>query len=508
MKPNCKLKFFLISFVFIILLGVSQDESGRASEIIPVMKFKDADIKIVMQSIAQKAEKNGEKINIVVSPGVEGLVSVNLENVDWFTALEAVLRPYDYTYEWIGENILLIDSYENIKEREAQAKERQEVEPARTKVFKLNYIDAGDAKKAIEPLLSGIGRVTILELTGKSGWEFGAEASKAKREAKEIQSRTKIIIVSDVAKKLAEVESFLAQIDVMPMQVLIKTRIMEVNRDFLEDIGFDWGTGRDGASSTDLNFQKFNDANTQQGAGHFLSDQITPAAFNPLEDTGTALTTTNTGLKLAFRKIAGTEFEIILHALEEDSHTNTLSAPAILTLDNQPASILVGEKFPIIKTETSTETSQITGGSLDYYQDIGIQLNVVPQISGPESDFINMIIHPVVSAQSSTVSVTDQAGTVLVSYPLLTIREAETQVMLQDGETIVIGGLIKDVKQKQEIGIPVLGDIPLVGWMFKRYTENITKVDLLIFITASIVKPGELIPEEVFQVSKSSPKAK
>lgn len=145
---------------------------------------------------------------------------------------------------------------------------------------------------------------------------------------------------------------------------------------------------------------------------------------------------------------------------------------------------------------------------MDYYQDIGIQLNVVPQICGPKSEFINMIIHPVVSAQQSTVSVTDQIGTVLVSYPLLSTREAETQVMVENGETIVIGGLIKDVKQKEEIGIPILKDIPLVGWMFKRYTEDIEKIDLLIFITATIVKPGELLPDEIFELSKAKSEEK
>ena len=143
-------KFFLsvlLCFAFATIFVYAQDD------VIPVIKFKDADIKVVLQSIAQKAFKDGEKVNIVVSPVVEGLVSVNLENVNWFSAMEAVLRPYDYSYEWVGDTILLVDTLEKIRERETEAKEREVVEPARTKVFKLKYIDAGDAKAAIEPLL-------------------------------------------------------------------------------------------------------------------------------------------------------------------------------------------------------------------------------------------------------------------------------------------------------------------------------------------------------------------
>ncbi|MBU1366707.1 MAG: type II and III secretion system protein, partial [Candidatus Omnitrophica bacterium] len=145
----------------------------------------------------------------------------------------------------------------------------------------------------------------------------------------------------------------------------------------------------------------------------------------------------------------------------------------------------------------STETSQVTGGSLDYYQDIGIQLNVVPQISGENSEFINMIIHPAVTSTSSSVEVTASNGnTAIVTYPIINSREAETQVMVKDNETIVIGGLLKDVKTKQEIGVPILKDLPVLGWFFRRNTYDTGKIDLLIFITAKIVKPGEAVTKE------------
>jgi general secretion pathway protein D len=267
---------------------------------------------------------------------------------------------------------------------------------------------------------------------------------------------------------------------------------MEVDRTLLRDIGFDWGTGSSGASSTTLTNIKINDKGTKTIGGHVL-ENVTPSIY----PTGTSITSSNTGLKLDFKLLNGSQFEVILHALEDDVRTNTLSAPSLLTLNNQEATILVGTKYPIIKTEVSTQTGQITGGSLDRYQDIGIQLNVVPQICGDKDEFINMIIHPIVSSKSGDLSVKATAtDTPIVSYPIIEAREAETQIIIKDGETIVMGGLLKDVKKKETTGVPVLGKLPLLGWIFQREVYYVDKIDLLIFITAKVVKSGdEVLPD-------------
>ncbi|MDP2923396.1 MAG: hypothetical protein Q8O30_06735 [Candidatus Omnitrophota bacterium] len=475
----------LLSFVFCPLAVIyAQDD------VIPVVKFKDADIKIVLQSIAQKAIKDGKKVNIVVSPKVEGLVNVDLEAVDWQTALKGVLSAYGYSYKWVGDNIILVATVEEIKEKDIQDKERQEIEVPRIKVFKLIFIDANDAKIAIQSLLSPLGKATVLESTGQAGWEFGEDLTKRKRSKEGQVSRTKTLVVSDTSKSLEEVEKLLKEIDKEPKQILIKARIMEVDRTLLRDIGFDFGTGSGGASSTTLTDIKFNARGNQTVGAHVL-ENTTPTIY----PSGTSITTSNTGLKFDFKLLTGSQFEVIMHALEDDMKTNVLSAPVILTLNNQEASILVGTKYPIIKTEISTQTGQVTGGSLDRYQDIGIQLNVVPQICGDADEYVNMIIHPIVSSKTGDLSVkASTSDTAIVSYPIIDAREAETQIILRDGETIVMGGLLKDVKKKERTGVPVLGKLPVLGWLFQRdifYTE---KVDLLIFITANIVKPGKALP--------------
>lgn len=483
---------FSLAFLIVASAAFAQEE------IIPNIRFKDADIKVVLQSIAQKAIKNGNKINIVISPQVEGLVSVNLENIDWQTALKAVLNAYGYSYRWIGDNIILVATGDEIKNRDIQEKERQEVEVPTLKVFKLKYLDANDAKKSIQSLLSPAGRISVLESTGQAGWEFGDDVAKRKRAQEGQVSRTKIMVISDISKNLDEVEKLLKELDVMPKQVMIKVKIMEINRDLLRDIGFSWGTGATGASAADFTFSQLNlDANGQRTlGGHGLSDQ-TPSNFVPKQ---TNINANNTGLKLDFKNLTGAQFEVVMHALEENVKTNTLSSPNILTLNNQEASIMVGTKFPIIKTQVSEQSSQIIGGSLEKYQDIGIQLNVVPQICGEMDDFINMIIHPVVSSQNGTTKI--QSGTtVLAEYPIILTREAQTQVVVKDGDTIVLGGLLKDVRSKSRIGVPVLKDLPLIGWAFGRDTYDLEKIDLLIFLTVHVLKPGEAVSQEVVNPS-------
>jgi type II secretory pathway component GspD/PulD (secretin) len=138
--------------------------------------------------------------------------------------------------------------------------------------------------------------------------------------------------------------------------------------------------------------------------------------------------------------------------------------------------------------------------TLDYYQEIGIRLNVVPQVS--EGGYINMIIHPSITSSASNVSAVSISGnlTATTNYPIIDVREAQTQIMMRDGETVVIGGLLKDVKSKSIIGVPFLSKIPFIGALFRRETIDTAKIDLLIFITARVMKEDEFSPDEIKKI--------
>ncbi len=462
--------------------------------------FKDADILDVLSILSQKSG-----INIVPDGDVKGTVTVKLDNVTWERALDVILRIEGLAYEKDGD-IIMVSTLEGLTAKHKLERGLQDIQPVVTRVLKLKFLDAQDAKKLIEPQLSPQGKISILETTGQKGWTFSGSSSEStleKRERTERQNtRSKVLVVTDVPFYVEKIEKILTQIDEKPRQVLIEAKIMEVNRDVLSDLGVDWGTGTAGAeSATGFHNQGVTHVHESPGivsnlidaGGHVLTTSpgstVNPSVFNP-EATG--LSTANSGLNFVLRRLNWFQFEMIVKALEEDVRTNTLSAPRIVTLSGQEASILVGTKYPILSTQVSGTDATTTTTTLDYYENIGIQLNVVPQISGDK--YIDMIVHPVVSERTTTIG-TNQ-------YPVLNIRETETQIVMEDNETIVIGGLLKDVKAKSKIGIPILSKIPILGMLMTRETTDTEKVDLLIFIHARILTPGEFTEEQMQKLMK------
>jgi len=379
------------------------------------LDFKEADIRNVLKIISYKAG-----VNIVTTPEVIGNVSIRLVDVPWEKALDVILKTYGFGYEKQG-NIITVAPIDKLTAQKKQEVELAQVQPTVTEVFNLKYIDALDAKKALDPQLSPRGKITVLEMTGQAGWEFGgSEMGKRKRVTEERMTRSKVLIISDISPALDKLKAVVALIDVIPQQVLIETRIMEVSRDRLKDIGFDWGTGQDGATSSTMVATPATRKGTvtlSQVAGHVLGAQVTPSVFSPL---ATSISPDNSGLKILFQKLTGSQFEVMLHALEEDVNTNTLSAPRIMALNNQEAAILVGQRYPILKQDTtsSSASATVTTVSLDYYQDIGIQLNVVPQIG--MNNYINMVVHPAVTSFSQFLG---GNNTTIARYPIIDTRK-------------------------------------------------------------------------------------
>lgn len=466
----------------LVIEALAQEQGETEEADLPTgnitLDFKEADIQNVLKIISYKAG-----VNIVTTPEVMGAITIRLVDVPWEKALDVILKTHGYGYDRVG-NIITVAPIDKLTEQKQKEVQLAQVQPTVTEVFHLKYLDAQDAKNALEPQLSPRGKITILAMTGQAGWEFGtAELAKRKRLSEERMSRSKILIVSDIPPVLDKIKEVIAAIDKKPQQILIETKLVEVNNDFLRDIGFDWGTGQDGVTSMSDQAVNKKDGTPQStiGVQGLSTSSITPSI---LSAAGTGVAPGTAGLEFVFSKLTGTQFETILTALEEDVDTNTLSAPSIVALNNQEATILVGTKYPILKTEESTQSQYTVSKSLDYYQDIGVQLNVVPQVS--DEKYINMIVHPAVTSTTSGVGDTNTTF-----YPIIDTREAETRILLTSGETIVIGGLLKDVKSKSVIGIPLLKDIPYLGKFFRRDTEDTQKIDLLIFITAKILEEGE-----------------
>ncbi|MFN7169981.1 MAG: secretin and TonB N-terminal domain-containing protein, partial [Candidatus Omnitrophota bacterium] len=460
------------------------------------MTFKDADLLTVLELLGRKGG-----VNIIAGKEVSGTVTVKLVDVPWEKALKAILKINNLGYEREG-NIITVITQEKLASRSKSESEISEVQPIVTEIFHLKNLDANDAKNAIAPQLSSRGKISVVAIKGQRGWIFGTESSLEKRaRAKtEMEGKAKILIVSDIPPVIERVKDIIKAIDVPPRQVMIEAKILEVNHDRLKDLGLDWGTGMEGAEGKSLSFIELeretgkNPPKTHSElAGKQLGSLTKPSTFEP-KATLSGTSPFDAGLTIAYKRLTGFQFEAILHALSEDVTANLLSAPRVLTLDNQEATILVGTNSPILSTNVSGETTTTVTTPLDYFQEVGIQLNVVPQIVS--DGYINMIVHPAVTSITDYVEAKSSTGQTLSSYPVITTREAETQVLIKSGETIAIGGLLKDVKKESKVGVPLLKEIPLLGLLFQRKTTDIEKIDLLIFLRAFIVESPQLTEEE------------
>ena len=329
------------------------DASGNVT-----LDFKDADIKNVLRILSYKGG-----VNIVAGKGVEGPVTIRLTDVPWDKALEVLLKTYDYGYETDG-NIVTVTPIEVLTKKKAAERDLAEVQPLVTEVFMLKYIDAADAKAVIENQLSARGKVTVFKKTIQKGWPFGAGGGGSsggsgvggfgvrERSASE-EPRATTIVVSDIYSYMERIKQIVAEVDIKPLQVLIETRIVEVNRDRLKDFGFDWGTGADGASSdtvTGVGVRSGTKGEQISLGAQSLSSLVAPSIFSPKASGIDSVTSFNSGMSFVFKKLTGTQFEMILHALKEDVESNTLSAPRVMTLDNQEAKILIGDSRPILKS--------------------------------------------------------------------------------------------------------------------------------------------------------------
>ncbi|HMP75841.1 MAG TPA: secretin N-terminal domain-containing protein [Kiritimatiellia bacterium] len=429
--------------------------------------------------------------SIVIGPEITGRTTVRLTNVPWEQALDSVLKPFGYGYFQDGDTTVVTG-----------------VDPLRSRVITLRYLDASDVEPVIGVFLSPRGKIVRVANLGQS-WGSTASQSesvaggegmgkRARMQEDPKISRSKTLVITDTPEVLQQITAFLDKVDVPPAQILIEARFLELNPRVLRDIGVEFGTSGGFKSGS----------HTYGYSGNQSGSAVAPGNFNAFSTpTLSANEPFNAGISLAFQRLTSVQYELLFHALQEDASANVLSAPRILTLNNQEAVIIVGTKFPIINSDASSAAS---GGaatittSLRGYEDIGIQLNVLPQIS--DGNMISMIVRPSVRELIGTRSGKTVSGevTALTEYPVISTREAETQVVLPDGQTIVIGGLLKDRQSKTTLKVPFLGSIPYLGWLFRRETVQNEKIELLIFVTASIVpaEGSELTRAEVDSLAK------
>ena len=317
----------------------------------------------------------------------------------------------------------------------------------------------------IEKKLSKDGKMEILSKSIYGGWELGGVSTSEKemgtkiRKEKKSEEKPRFFVVTDVSSIIENITQIISQLDIKPQQIYIDATIVEVNSNIVQNLGIKW-------------------------SGEIKATGATREEPYPFKEPpgGTPVFT--------YGSISFSELSAQLQVLETKGTANILSNPRIMVLDNHEAVIIAGERYPIMTTtreESSTGGSYFTG-ELDHYEPIGVSLRVIPHVI---EKCINMIIHPEVTSLGD--DVTGGSGEGALTLPRINTREADTNVTVKSGETIVIGGLLQKSKEDNVYKIPFLGDIPLLGYLFKRTEKNPSKLDLLIFITPRILNEEESI---------------
>jgi type IV pilus assembly protein PilQ len=404
------------------------------------LDFQQADISNVLRLIA---EVSG--FNMVVGEGVKSKVTMKLVSVPWDQALDMILKM-----NGLGKirqsNILWIDSLANIAKQqneEASAKDaKTKAEELVDRVFYIRNLQATELMTSLRQYLSPRGLMQM------------SQGSNA-------------LIVRDTESKIGVMKQLVDGLDLEVPQVQIEARIVQADTTYSRSLGVQWGI-------QNLNsFQGSGVANFSTGVVGGFANKANDFLVN-LPATVGGLTSTP-GLGFTIGKTDGTLLDLRLSAGELLGLSKVIAAPKVTTLDKREAKISQGESIPF--QTTSLQGTQTT------FVDANLELNVTPQITSRDPKEIGKQIMMKVRATRNAVGArSNPAG------PSIDRREATTQVIIRDGETMVIGGVFIDTQGNSVAGIPYLSRVPVLGWLFKQKTESVAKQELLIFLTPSIVK--------------------
>jgi type IV pilus assembly protein PilQ len=424
------------------------------------LDFQDADIVPIFRLLGDVGG-----YNIVVHPDVKGKVTMKLMNVQWEQALEVVLKTFNLE-KIVEGNLIRIATVKAFQEEKKAVAETREVfgkaEDITSRVFVVNYANVDKVRESID-------KAKVLSPRGNISAD----------------TRTRSLIVKDIPSRIEEIQKLIDILDKPTPQVLIEARLVEVSSNFSKDLGVQWGvdwkpsdtrTTISGARDANIDVTQFTSSpKTAVGTGEVLSGSQTMGGGTkfPLNVNLPAAVGAGTGGTLALGYIsAGSTFllDFRLSALESSGKGKIVSNPKIMTVDNEKAIIQQGKKIPV-----STVSAE---GTKTEFIDANLNLTVTPQI-GPD----NTVLLKIEAKKNEP----DFSRTVN-NIPTIDVKEASTQVLLKDGETVVIGGIFKSTESETEAGVPLLSKIPLLGWLFKREAKSTTSEELLIFITPRIVR--------------------
>ena len=447
--------------------------------------FPDEEVRTILRNVADLFD-----LNVVIPDTLQGRTSVKLRNITWRQVFEITLEPLGFTYTE-DRNIIRIRSLVDLTS-----------EPVDTRVFILNYAGAEAIQGSISPLIDT------------------ANGGKI-----QVDVRSNALVITERPSRMNKIQEIIEKLDKATAQVMIESKFIEVTNTDTKNVGIDWaslsGYGvsagpfqrewsrnrssqddsiRNDTSNNSSISSSNNGSNSSSLDGLGINSLDRPDGFFLESENGVFSNSENgvfsgngTDLTRTMESLAGTsrldtalfsadEFQVVLSALNQKDDIKLVSNPTVVTLDNTAAKIVIGEQYPLAKYTYSTEGGESVR-QLDGYEflDIGIKLDVTPHVNS--AGFIDLDIVPEVS---SIIGFVDLEGT---DAPRIASRRTETSIMVKDGFTLAIGGLVENIVTNSGSKVPILGDLPGIGRLFSSDSDKIEQRNLIIFITAKTLNP-------------------
>ena len=401
------------------------------------LKMTDIDVAVVLRALARASDQN-----IIVSEAITGKININITQAPWNQVFLGILRTQGLSYAWEGEiiRIMTADDMEEDLRRQARQRELTLSEQPLTRIVPIRYATADNLKDNLQQFLT----------LDKDGNPIGSIL---------VDSHTNSLIIKAIRTDMKNIVAVVDQLDKPTPQVLIEAYIVEANKDVARELGIQWG------------------GLVRTGKGNGVLGDTVGTAVDPVSGTVVDLPAQPLSgfepfsLGLIYQNIGDVLLTTQLSALQDKGKLNILSSPSITTLDNQTAFIESGEDIPFQTVEDGEVNVE--------FKKAVLSLRVTPHVIDDRTLKMYINVHKDEADFSRTV----------LGNPTIITKNAETNVIQLDGQTIVIGGLNKETTARSDTGVPYLEDIPGLGYLFKRKSSDDRLEDLLIFITPHILEP-------------------
>ncbi|MCL2260049.1 MAG: hypothetical protein FWC15_01685 [Fibromonadales bacterium] len=420
--------FVAVVQLLVLSLTISSFAAIQGSSKRYDISWVDADFQSVFHAISERAGHD-----ILLAPDVQGRLSMKATQKTWMEIMDIVCGLHDLT--WIVEgsyiSVQRTATYQQKQIMESEKREQRDmVAPLLRRSFQIRHASAIEMAAVLETIRSNRGKISVIE-------------------------RNNAIIVYDTETRLEQMQNTLNELDIETLQIAITAKLVVVDSRLTSSLGVDWTNTRIGGANSRVNAEFSNvpsqgGMSSMTGTGSEAASVVTPT---------TALTVN------AFDK----NMQATIANILSDSRSEILASPQISTLDHTEATIFMGDQI-------SMRVIDASGQSALQLVESGIKLTVTPHVAGDNR--ILLELHPENNSYSY-----DDKGQVVISK-----QEAQTKVVVSDGETVVIGGLTKNDEMETETGIPLLKDIPILGYLFKHTKKEVTKKDLIIFVTPRIMR--------------------